>query len=230
MAIAFSDLQDKVLGWLDLGDHTSADAIPLARVKEAINEAYIERLTQQRWPFMINTNGVQTITLNPLQADPRTYALPNDFYQPIYFWNRTKHTPLLQYGEDYVPSRDYSGSGLIDDYFVSSPQYGGYLLRNQNIVLTWTPTAADLIDFEYIVQPTELLNNTDIPVIPYPHSRILVYDALLEMAVYDEDLDQSKISIWKDRQTKHENAILTAYGQENGQHVAERYQDWTPRE
>lgn len=227
----FSDLQDKVLGWLDLGTHTSqAGSLILARVKDAISSANIERATQRRWPFMMNTGGPQTFTLNPNQADPRTYALPADFSRPVYFWNQQKHSPLLQYGEDFVPSRDYSGTGLIDDYYVSSPQYGGYLLRGGNIVLVWTPLAADTIQFEYLKQPIALTNDTDIPDVPYPYSLILVYDALLEMAIYDEDLDQSKVTIWKDKQTKYENALLTVYGQEEGQHTADRYQDWLPRE
>lgn len=212
MALTFLDLQNKVLGWLNGGTASTADVDQLAQVKEALIEADVERATEQRWPFMV-TEPPLTFNLVPGQ---RTYTLDATFHIPIYFWNQTQKAPLTQYPEEAVPTRDYQG-GLIDDYFVSNPQYGGFLLRGQTITLLWTPSTADVIEYQFYHLPVEMSADADSPNIPYPQSRVLIYDALLRMSAHEEDLSQAKLDQWEKRQEKWDTSLRETYGQENNQ-------------
>jgi hypothetical protein len=211
MALTFVNLQDKVLGWLDEGTAGNADADQLALVKEALNESNVERATEQRWPFMASTE--KTLTLVKGQ---REYTLDATFHIPIFFWNDSTNTPLTQYDGERVPSRDYDG-GLIDDYFTSNPLYGSFVLQNQTLVLTWTPTATDSIRYKFYKLPTEMSVDGDVPDIPYPHSRLLIYDALMRLSVHEDDLPAAKVREWEKRQEKHETALREAHGQLNNQ-------------
>lgn len=226
VTLAFSDLQDKVLAWLDEGDHTTANPVTLARIKEALIEADVERATSQRWPFMVQEPPLTF----PLQAGVVNYTLDASFHIPVYFWNQTRKSPLRQYPEDDVPSRDITSQGLIDDYFVASPQYGAFLLRNQKIKLLWTPVATDTIEYQFYQLPTEMSANTDLPNIPYPYSRVLIYDALLSMVAYNEDIEPAKIQLWQDRQTKWQNNLLAAHDQENNQWTMTPTVQYIPRD
>lgn len=226
MALTFKDLQNKVLLWLDGGNTTTADTDELARVQEALVEADVLRATKQRWPFMVSEPPL-TFPLVPGQL---TYALDATFHVPIYFWNQSRKSPIRQYYEEDVPNRDYSSSGLIDDYFVNSPQYGGILIRGQKIKTLWTPTVADTIEYQFYKLPTEMVADGDLPNIPYPHSRVLIYDALLRMVTYNEDISAAKVEEWKAKQQEHEQALLAAHDQENNQWTMPRQINWIPRE
>ena len=76
------------------------------------------------------------------------------------------------------------------------------------IELLQDPAAADTISYKFYRQPYVLSNDGDIPDIPFPHSRILVWDTLLLLASYDE------IPIprfWTVQQARHKDAMENAY-------------------
>lgn len=54
------------------------------------------------------------------------------------------------------------------------------------IQLFGDPTAQDLAHYRFYRKPGTLVHDNDIPDIPYPFSRILVYEALLELATYSD--------------------------------------------
>lgn len=225
MSLSFEDLQNKVLGWLDEGTTDDADEGTLALVKEALNDNDSQRASSQRWPFMLIAAPV-TFSLVPGQ---RNYTLATDVHIPLYFWNTSTKTPLIETGSEDVPSRDYASSGLIDDYLISNPAYGTYTLRGQTLVLNWEPVNADVIQYEYYKLPTEMSADADLPNIPYPHSRVLIWDALLDMANYNEDITPAKIKLWQKKQTEHEDNLLAAHDQTNGQFTAGTYLTYIPR-
>ena len=70
------------------------------------------------------------------------------------------------------------------------------------------PEAADTITYRFYRRPQVLTNDGDIPDIPYPHSRILVWDALMLLASYDE---APIPRFWTVQQTRHENALQNKY-------------------
>jgi hypothetical protein len=63
------------------------------------------------------------------------------------------------------------------------------------------PQKGDTMLYRYFKQPRTLTRDGDSPNIPFPHSGIIVYDALLDMATYSE-LDSESVNIWRDKQTQ----------------------------
>ena len=224
--LTFQNLQDEVLGWLDEGDNTDAPDASIARVQTALNQANAKRVSARRWRFMLQEPAL-TFTLVP---GTRTYALDATVAIPVYFWNDTQNVPLTEFDPESVPSRNYQSGGLIDDYFASGPQDMGYTLGHQSINLTYTPASADVISYGFYKLPTEMDDDADLPDIPYPHSRILVYDALLTMAVYNEDISGAKLAEWREERKEMQEALDSAFGQENSQWTQGRYITYIPRD
>jgi hypothetical protein len=92
-----------------------------------------------------------------------------------------------------------------------------------NTILTLTPTQvgfqypqirlydngrAETGDYRYYRKPTLLELDGAVPDIPYPHSRILVYDALLELATYN---DMRPPDFWLMQQSQLETLMRQAY-------------------
>lgn len=70
------------------------------------------------------------------------------------------------------------------------------------------PTATETLIYRYFRKPRLMTRNFDTPNIPYPHSEILVYDALLDLATYNE-LDSESVNIWREKQMQlKENLYL----------------------
>ena len=228
MALTFVDLQDKVLGWLDAGDHETADADLLTRVKEALAEADVERSTERKWRFMVA--APTTFTLTP---GTRDYSLSSTFRLPIYFWNQTRNAPMVEMPVDNTSPRDFSGAGLLSDYnVVLGPQESGFILGYQSISLTFTPSSADVVEYQFYKLPVEMSADADLPNVPYPHSRVLIYDALLRLAVFDDDLSPAKRDEWKERQQKYDNSLIEAHAVEfeQSQYSSGRYIHYIPRD
>lgn len=64
------------------------------------------------------------------------------------------------------------------------------------------PNVADNMIYQYLRSGKFLVNDYDIPSIPYPDSYVLVYDALLDSATYNE-LDSESVNIWREKQQLH---------------------------
>jgi hypothetical protein len=224
MALTFVQLKNKVLAWLDDGDSDTAPSERESLVEEALNEADARR-SAGRYPFM-SVEPALTFTLVPGQ---QTYTLDATFNIPIYFWNRSTKSPLVQYNEEEVPTRDSTG-GLIDDYYTSNPMYGHFVLKGQTLKLLWTPTAADVIEYGFYKLPVEMSADADLPNIPYPHSRMLIYDALMTLAAYDEDIATNKVTLWQKNLDQWVDSFEEKYGQENSDQTAARYITYIPRD
>lgn len=82
-----------------------------------------------------------------------------------------------------------------------------------------TPTEVETILYRFYRKPIYLVNNYDVPDIPYPYSHILVYDALLMFATYNTDMQsEARILMWQQQQQHWENALrgFTKEGQTVG--------------
>lgn len=62
--------------------------------------------------------------------------------------------------------------------------------------------------YRFYRKPILLSNDNDIPEIPYPFSRILIYDALIEIATYN---DAQPPAYWLSQQAKWEQLLNQAY-------------------
>lgn len=76
-----------------------------------------------------------------------------------------------------------------------------YLLNN--------PTSTSVVEYLFYRQPRKLEDDSDVPDIPPPYQSIIVFDALILMAAYNEDINGNHIRIWTEKRTELENAMLT---------------------
>ena len=87
--LTYNDCQDRVLRYLDEEGDTGTS---LALVKDFLNAAHRERLTSETWRFMKWPNP-QTLTT---VASQRLYALHQEFFRPVYVWNRSTKSFLTE--------------------------------------------------------------------------------------------------------------------------------------
>jgi hypothetical protein len=81
----------------------------------------------------------------------------------------------------------------------------------QQLRLLWSPSSADSIEYQFFRKPSPLTNDYDIPDIPFPHAKILVWDALLLMAAYDNQVEGGRLGVWLDNQRRMDLALRQAY-------------------
>lgn len=190
MSLTFKQLQDKVLAWLD---ETDDSTVVLTNVKEAIAAANAERAGSREWPFMLST------ATGTLSSGVYDYNLATDVNTLLSVYNDTQDRVLTE-----VPYRHYvQGETVVN----------GFVRRGQTITLLFEPVAGDVITYHYFRHPVELSADGDTPDIPYPHSRILIYDALLALGLYAEDITPQKISLWAKKQSELEVGLYGAYMQ-----------------
>jgi hypothetical protein len=75
-------------------------------------------------------------------------------------------------------------------------------------LLVWknVPTAAETFTYRFFRAPRVMTRDYDKPDLPFPHSNVLVYDALLDLATYNE-LDSESVNIWRDKQQHHVQSL-----------------------
>jgi len=81
----------------------------------------------------------------------------------------------------------------------------------QQLRLLYLPGGGGVIEYEFYSKPSPFSNDNDVPDIPDPYAKILVWDALMLMAAYDNQAERGKLLIWGDNQTRMDNALRTAY-------------------
>jgi len=88
---------------------------------------------------------------------------------------------------------------------LSATEYGKSfpLIRLLNV-----PTAADTIEYRFRRKPLVMAADNDIPDLPFPYSNLLVYDALLQIAAYNE-IPDTAMSYWRKAQSEWESALFS---------------------
>jgi hypothetical protein len=77
----------------------------------------------------------------------------------------------------------------------------------QQLWLHQRPTNAEIIEYRFYRKPSYLVNDYDIPDIPAPYSRLLVYDALLQWGAYNTDTQDKTLTLWKEMQMQWEKRL-----------------------
>jgi hypothetical protein len=67
-----------------------------------------------------------------------------------------------------------------------------------------TPSSPKTFTYGFMRLPRTLVQDNDIPDIPYPFSELIVYDSLVELATYATTIDPTHVAIW----TQRKDAIL----------------------
>ena len=87
-----------------------------------------------------------------------------------------------------------SNSAAVTNLKLFATEYGR---SYQQIMLLSQPTANETIAYRFYRKPRELSAAGDVTDIPPPFERVLVYDALLLMAAYDNRLDGGRAGLWR---------------------------------
>ena len=85
----FSNLREEVLGYLDEGGATGTT---LTIVNNALNSAYVQRLTEVDWNFMLWPRAETLTTV----VGQRTYGLHSEYWKGLWFRNRTTKSYLIE--------------------------------------------------------------------------------------------------------------------------------------
>lgn len=70
----------------------------------------------------------------------------------------------------------------------------------QQFYLLGAPTAGDVIEYRFYRLPKELDDDNDTTDLPPGHEQLLVWDAVLAIAAYDDRFTEGRITEWRDRQ------------------------------
>lgn len=81
----------------------------------------------------------------------------------------------------------------------------------QQLMFLSIPSGAQIIEYRFYRKPSTLSNDNDIPDIPAPYGKILVWDALMVLSAYDGRIDSGRMAVWRDNQTKLELAMQQAF-------------------
>jgi hypothetical protein len=90
MVYTFSDLYNEVLANLD---ETGSTGTTLTLAKNFVNQAHQSRLAMQPWKFM-EWDSAETFTCSA--SGTRFYTLHQEFWRPIYFFNRATKSYLIE--------------------------------------------------------------------------------------------------------------------------------------
>lgn len=84
------------------------------------------------------------------------------------------------------------------------------------------PTSVETISYRFFRKPLLMVNENDVPDIPYPYSQLLVFDALLLLAAYNTDTMEKSIAMWSMQRDRWEESLRDAY--KNSQTLGARSQ------
>jgi hypothetical protein len=194
----FADLRKQVMRWLDaLDDYNQGTGVD-ELVKQQLNEAALARASQYPWPFM---KGTYRVTIGFGQ---RRYTLPGNIGRLLYVWSPTHRRFCTR-----VPDRHLDDLNLDPTGTSGSGLFMPYEMQGNSLVFYEDPPAAEDLQIGFFRTPSKLLNDTDIPDLPYPHSRLLVWDALLDLKTYARESEAS--SLWMAKQQAAEHALWQAF-------------------
>lgn len=94
-----------------------------------------------------------------------------------------------------------SNTGTVTNLTLNAGEVGR---QYPQIFLTWVPDGGEVIGYKFFTRPRVLSADNDIPDIPFPYTKILVYDALLALAAYNGQMDGGRVALWQQRQVEIE--------------------------
>jgi hypothetical protein len=145
----------------------------------------------------MTADGLMTETLSPTGTTP---AVSMNSYIEI-----LSITKVLQWNGTLTLTAD---SGATTILVLTNIEYG----RNyQQVFFHWIPGDNDTIKYRFYRIPGDLVNDFDLPDIPAPHSKILIWDTLLLMAAYDDQLNGGRLQVWQDNQQRMDLAMRQAF-------------------
>lgn len=142
----------------------------------------------------------------------------------------TQFTKILQVtkGEGFTGLMTMtSNGGAVTNLKLFAAEYGR---QYRQLELLNAPVAVETLIYKFYRKPSYLDSDNSIPDIPAPFSEVLVYDALLQMGAYNQNLSASARGLWKEEQFRLEQGLLDYDDGPDSLGAAPTYQNWTPRD
>ena len=121
----------------------------------------------------------------------------------------------------------HPGYAAVTILTLRATEYGR---QYRQLELLNTPTAIETLIYKFYRKPSYLDSDNSIPDIPYPFSEVLVYDALLQMGAYNQNISAAAKALWKEEQYRLEQGLLEYDEGPDSLGAAPTYQIWTPRD
>jgi hypothetical protein len=111
-----------------------------------------------------------------------------------------------------------ANTGTVTVLRLSGDEFGR---QYRQLWLPERPQSPETIEYRFYRKPLYLVNDYDIPDIPAPYSKVLVYDALLQWGSYNSDTRDAALNLWKEQQLKWEKNLqdYCREGQSFGAHA-----------
>lgn len=178
-----SDLQAAIQSY-GYGPDTAAQQLVF------INASYREVHSKNRWPFLEAYDTSLSTTVGQGIYSLATLGVANG--TP---WRNLDAVRLEIAGQagtgldtDYMPPQEMRSLEVSydDQTQTAPPRY--WTVIDQNLHLWPIPDAVYQIDIDYIIEPPDLVNPTDVPILPLPYHDVLVFGALTQLAMRERDL------------------------------------------
>lgn len=101
-----------------------------------------------------------------------------------------------------------SNGALVTNLKLFASEFGR-IYPQLNFVIA--PATGHVVEYRFYRRPMILVNDNDIPDIPPPFSKVLVWDALLILAAYDGRIDNARMAVWRDNQQRLDLAMQHAF-------------------
>lgn len=120
-----------------------------------------------------------------------------------------------------------SNAAAVTNLKLRASEYGR---QYRQLELLNEPTAAETLVGKWYRRPTSLDSDNTIPDIPAPFSEVLVYDALLQLGVYNSNLSAGAKQLWKEEQFRLEQGLIEFDEGPDSLGAAIQYQTYIPRD
>jgi hypothetical protein len=191
--LTFQDLRIQVLRWLDAFEELDTGSTLDRLVRLQLTDSAIARASEYPWPFMKSTYRL------PVEPGTLRYSLPGNLGRLLYVWS-----PQGRQYATLVPDRHFMDLSIQPDGAPGGAVWMPYELQGNILVFLEQPAAAETLIVQFFRTPAKLLHPADLPNLPYPHSRLLVWDALLDLKSYAQDLSGAPLWIAKRDQAVHD--------------------------
>jgi hypothetical protein len=170
-----------------------------SQIKDSVNAA-IRDINQSHfsWPF---NHNYDTIILT---AGQMRYPLPSNAKYVDFDTVRLERTtsPLVENARRLTQlSYDEYVAKYIDDEYRPASQGSApeYVVRAQDsdIIFAPVPDAAYSIKYEYYMYPADLVNDVDVPTIPFRYRHVIVDGAMYYAYMFRDNLESARVSFQK---------------------------------
>jgi hypothetical protein len=170
-----------------------------SQLKDSVNAA-VRDINQShfQWPF---NHNYDQITLTPGQM---RYPLPSNTKYTDFDTVRLERDLTLNVTAKRLTQLSYDEyvSRFIDQEYITNVSEGSapeYVVRSQDgdIIVAPMPDKAYSIKYEYYMYPADLVNDTDVPTIPYRYRHVIVDGGMYYAYMFRDNIESARTAFQK---------------------------------